>query len=197
MNGDVSIATMLIAEFHADKGLNDSGDTPLHLAVFRGHIESRRRSTRDASTAGREKNEKTEVVEWLIADFGADLNTKDKLNQTPLHKAATIGSWKTVELLGNRLHLTAENAIASTVTLLVTRFHARINITDNLGQTPLHLAVKCPSWKMTAYIRVVRFLVHVDTDINATDSNNMTPLDIATNNGFIQAVEMFKSATAN
>ncbi|RUS21636.1 ankyrin repeat-containing domain protein [Endogone sp. FLAS-F59071] len=148
MNGDVSIATMLIAEFHADKGLNDSGDTPLHLAVFRGHIEVAKTLVTEYGANVYAKNKEHETLLQLaakkmrrIADFGADLNTKDKLNQTPLHKAATIGSWKTVELLGNRfgdidakdingktpLHLTAENAIASTVTLLVTRFHARIN----------------------------------------------------------------------
>lgn len=114
----------------------------------------------------------------LLVDTFSDIDVKDIDGKTPLH-------------------LAAENGNVSTVVLLADRFRAGVNVTDNLGQMPLHVAVRCESWRRrTVGIQVVKFLLNrIDIDINVMDSNNMTPLDLATENGYIEAANAINNYT--
>ncbi|KAH7871059.1 ankyrin repeat-containing domain protein, partial [Lentinula edodes] len=62
----------------------------------------------------------------LLISRGADINAKDKANQTPLHRAATTGSVGFIRLL-------LDSSTSTTKT--------RLNTQDRIGNTPLHLAM--------------------------------------------------------
>ncbi|KAH8826076.1 ankyrin repeat-containing domain protein [Flagelloscypha sp. PMI_526] len=62
----------------------------------------------------------------LLISRGADINAKDKANQTPLHRAATTGSVGFIRILID----------SSTPTKKL-----RFNTGDRIGNTPLHLAM--------------------------------------------------------
>ncbi|KAJ3934198.1 MAG: ankyrin repeat-containing domain protein [Lentinula lateritia] len=62
----------------------------------------------------------------LLISRGADINAKDKANQTPLHRAATTGSVGFIRLL-------LDSSTSTTKT--------RLNTPDRIGNTPLHLAM--------------------------------------------------------
>ncbi|KAI0258369.1 ankyrin repeat-containing domain protein, partial [Gloeopeniophorella convolvens] len=66
-----------------------------------------------------------EIGRFLISR-GADINSRDKANQHPLHRAATTGSLGFVTLL-----LNPPEGIKT-----------RLNTGDRLGNTPLHLAME-------------------------------------------------------
>ncbi|KAI0327816.1 hypothetical protein GY45DRAFT_1327123 [Cubamyces sp. BRFM 1775] len=63
----------------------------------------------------------------LLIARGADINAKDRANQTPLHRAATTGSTGFINLL-----LKPPEGSPKT----------RLNTADRVGDTPLHLAME-------------------------------------------------------
>jgi ankyrin repeat protein len=86
----------------------------------------------------------------LAINFGADVETKDKLGYTPLHWASDV---KTAKLLLER--------------------GADVKAKDNWGQTPLHLA------SISNHIETVRFFIERGADVEAKDIHGYTPLDLA------------------
>ena len=65
------------------------------------------------------------AVQLLVAELNADVNGPDMYNETPLHRAATLGKDDTVELL--------------------VQLKANINATDKYNETPMHRAGGCDS----------------------------------------------------
>lgn len=98
------------------------GSTPLHLA------------------------ESPEVVQTLL-EFGAEINARNNLGQTPLHVAALQGNSNIVESL--------------------LKSGAALNSRDN-GETPLHVARKTGV--------VIELLLEYGVDVNIKNENHETPL---------------------
>ena len=111
--------------------LDDDGCTPLHLASWKGHLET---------------------IEELLRR-GADPDAANNLGCTPLHLAVTDGQQRASEVLldagadpGSRdnldqspLHAAARGGFTALLRELIRR-GAAINVQDESGCTPLHLA---------------------------------------------------------
>ena len=128
-----------------------------------------------------------ETVKQAIAD-GADVNAKDDEGLTPLHHAAFNGPKEIVELL-------------------ITE-GADLNA-KSYGETPLDLAIRLGQPEIADLLRKhggkhstihaaarggsieeVKQHLAAGTDVNAKDTNFMTPLHIAANNGHKEVAEL-------
>ncbi len=97
-----------------------TGGTPLHVAAENGHAD---------------------IVAVLLA-HKAEVNARNNLGQTPLHKAACYRKLAT----GNVLHLggptQAEKHMHRDVAALLLAHKAHVNVKDKDGKTPL----TCAAW---------------------------------------------------
>ena len=90
-----------------------------------------------------------------MLERGADVNTRDKDNATPLHLASYSGVASVVDvLLDHGAEADAQNARAD-------------------GQTPLHQGLHTPNEDNS---RIVRLLLDHGVDVNARDKDQETPL---------------------
>ncbi|KAJ8579439.1 ankyrin, partial [Rhizopogon salebrosus TDB-379] len=95
----------------------------------------------------------------FLIERGADINAKDKANQTPLHRAATTGSTGFVALLLNPPE-------GSTTVKL------RLNTGDRMGNTPLHLAME------SAHAQAAVMLIEAGADRGRTNLDDIMPEDV-------------------
>ncbi|KAG2145307.1 ankyrin repeat-containing domain protein, partial [Suillus bovinus] len=95
----------------------------------------------------------------FLIERGADINAKDKANQTPLHRAATTGSTGFVALLLNPPE-------GSTTAKL------RLNTGDRIGNTPLHLAME------SAHAQAAVMLIEAGADRGRTNLDEVTPENV-------------------
>ena len=106
----------------------------------------------DANSDLKKKNSerrKIETIQLLIAR-GAEINTKDKYGETPLHYAT-------------------ENNHREIAGLLISK-GADINAQNNEGETPLHAAT---FW---GYKGMIELLIGNGADVNIKDNNGISPL---------------------
>lgn len=94
-----------------------------------------------------------------LMSAGADVNNGNSGGFTPLHNCAQKGF-----VLGARL--------------LLEHPSIQVNICNSSQATPLHLAVQ------NNQLAITRLLVQAGADVNARAANDLTPLHIATVNGF-------------
>ena len=107
-----------------------------------------------------------QIAEILIGS-GADINAPDIYGNTPLHCALIWG--------GN----------ITCVRLLLEQETINTNQQDNMGQTPLHMAVRKD---ITA--EIAKMLIGKDANINIQDEDGRTPLHIAANAGCYKSVQL-------
>ena len=139
--GDLEVAQML-ALHRAD----DDGKAPLYTL-----------SERDED----------EVLDHarLLLEYGADVNCRDKDNQTPLYRA--IGQ--------SRLKLAG----------ILLEHGADANVEDNNGKTPLHALSECRMYDddtLDDALDHVLLLLSHGADVNCRDKDNQTPLHLAIGN---------------
>ena len=147
---------------------------------------------------------KGEIAEiQKILDSGADLNTKDALDRTPLHIAAFYGRIKIVELLVAKgadvnakdhtgmtpLHAAVISGGRQTVQLLLEK-QADMNAKNGAGQTPLHLAAATGQPKLTKY------LIERGADPQKKDFDGKTPLYYAKKNYHPQTTTVIEQILA-
>ena len=129
-----------------------------------------------------------DVAESLLA-HGADLNARDKDNETPLHTAVRadhkVGHAAIVRLLlahgadvnardndgWTPLHFAADNGDDTVVDLLLA-YGAAANIESNGGYTPLHFAAA------SGHEGSVNLLLANNAEVNAIDDEGETPLRV-------------------
>ncbi|KDQ59133.1 hypothetical protein JAAARDRAFT_654110 [Jaapia argillacea MUCL 33604] len=93
-------------------------------------------------------------VAKLLIERGADINAKDRANQTPLHRAATTGSTGLITLL---LHPPEGSP------------KTRLNTGDRIGNTPLHLAME------SAHAEAAVLLIEAGADRGRTNVDGEMP----------------------
>ena len=170
----------------ADSGLVDvnaknyDGDAPLHWASERNYIE----------------------IAKLLIDAGADVEAKNEYDMTPLH----LATWK------NHIEIAK----------LLIEAGADLEAKDNCGETPLHFAssndsisieiaklliekgadveVKSDSWGFTPlhyasrdnHIEAAKLLIDKGADVGAKNEDGITPLDLASEYGNIEAENLLQ-----
>jgi ankyrin repeat protein len=121
-----------------------------------------------------------------LLDAGADVSSKDKLGETPLHVAAIRGYTQAAELLIMRgadieagdvrglrpVHAAAWRGNDETLELLISK-GADINARDQDGVTPLHAAA------LAGRSETVALLIARGADVNVKNNKAMTPLHAA------------------
>ncbi|EIM21557.1 ankyrin, partial [Wallemia mellicola CBS 633.66] len=90
---------------------------------------------------------------------GADVNVKDRANQHPLHRAATIGNNNLVKLLIN-----PDDGKE--------RAKTRLNTSDRIGNTPLHLAIE------SGHAATAVLLIEAGADRERQNYDQQTPEEI-------------------
>ncbi len=133
--------------------------------------------------------DKTDVVEFLLAN-GADINYINKVNnQTALHIVAILGYLSLAQFLVKNnveidlkssdggltaLHYASKYNHLPIVKLLIEN-NASFNETDNVGQTALQMAA------VRGNFEVVQFLVEKGANITSVDKSGFNALQVAEN----------------
>jgi hypothetical protein len=110
-----------------------------------------------------------EKVKKLLKE-GADVNAKDKWDDTPLHLAAIYGHIEVVKVL-------IENG-------------AYVNAKNKFGNTPLHAAA------LNGHINVIKMLLERGAYLNIKNNEGKTAIDLAREKGYfniVNLIEGFKS----
>jgi len=131
------VVEFLIAERSQNvntRGLNRR-ETPLSVACRRGHSE----------------------VARVLLEHGADTETMDTSNYSPLERSSESGHVEVVRIL--------------------LRNHANVNFSDEDNSTALHSA------SLSGHVGVARALLGNGADVNAKTTKNETPLHLADNEG--------------
>ena len=153
--GKHQLVQQLISEYSAS--CDDDGNTGLHLAAMHGHLA---------------------VVETLASRSSLPPPGKNKEGKTPLHLLCTIGYAALLKRLDpshyDSQYTIALNAIANTVTLLLSKLECSSDIKRICDGVILHQACHCGN------IELVRTLLSEKcSDPMARDSQGFTPLHIA------------------
>lgn len=91
---------------------------------------------------------------------------------TPLHLLADSGDYKAISTIVTHIERHYPDKLVRTV-----------NIEDNYGKTPLHIAARSGS------LNIVKYLVNKSADINAKDKYDNTPLHLAADSGELDIVK--------
>jgi len=191
----------IVAERLLERGIkpdlgDDDGRTPLSQAAGMGHkpildlllVRNNDVDPNSSDNAGRTplwwaaKSGHGSVVESLLAQDQVDPESMDTDGHTPLLCAINNKHTSVARLLAKRdgvtLHKIAQTGtIASLRWLLKCGFGINVNIKDNYGRTPLHIAAS------SGHVNIAKELVHRKADINCEDANGNTPLRVALEKG--------------
>ena len=155
------------------------GYTSLHTAASVNHIE---------------------MVKLLIK-HGANINSKDESDNSPLHMAIYGGHGKLAKLLiesGAYIHsrnyndnlpiqMAAHAGLPEVIQQLI-EAGSPINAQDQVGDTPLHDAA------LQGQVEAAQVLLGAGADVNATNNAGKTPLDLAEQQGHDSLTEILKAA---
>ena len=169
--GNFSLVQTLIREQKADVNERDNdNDTPLHVAALAG---------------------KADVALLLISEYGCDPNLRGRFGRTVLHKACDGGNISLVQNLiqeykvdinarddrnSTPLHVAALAGKTDIALLLICKYGCDPNEEDKLGRTVLHCA--CQGCNIS-FIQTLIREHKAESDVNAQDNQNNTPLHLA------------------
>ncbi|KAG5893923.1 hypothetical protein JTB14_028733 [Gonioctena quinquepunctata] len=183
--------------------LEFSGSAPLHLAADLGHTECLKILLEpkgvDVNIKSREKQQSPlhlasmrgygDCVDMLLRK-GANPNSKNHMGQTPLHLAARAQDYMCMELLLKKgyanpntedydkrtpLHAAvAKSARSSDIIDSLVSCGAKVNVKDQYGYTPLHIAA------LKGLAECVETLIYHGADVTAKCKCGVTALNIIT-----------------
>jgi hypothetical protein len=179
----IAILKELLDKKHAKPNFTgETGVSPLHAAALKGCSEAI----------------------YSLLRFGAMVNVKDENGITPLFAAAWNGDAEVMKLLltagadvkvidnsgSTALHVAAIRSNIDAIKQLIAA-GANVNLVAcviTFDDTPLHLAAHGGD------VESIRLLIAAGANLHAMDSNNNTPLKLATTKGHIEAANFIKHA---
>ena len=218
-DGDAGLVCNLLQQGANVEAWDIFGDTPLHRAAVRGHLEVVKyllsRDDVDANMRNRGNNTplheaayygRLDVVKYLLSRDDVDANARDGGGDTPLHDAARSGHLDVVKYFLSRdgvdvappdggdghtpLHEAARSGHLDVVKYLSSRDDVDADARDVVGQTSLHHAAVYGHFNLN----VVKYLLsRNDVDVNALDIWGQTPLHYAARYGHLEMVKSLLS----
>ena len=186
--GSVDLVDILLSDFNLDpcSVLDDQGNQVLHIATLNGHneiiallinkykcpVDSRNFSGQTPLhlLCSQSPTESIHaLIKMFITEFKADITSKDKIGNQPVHTAVQAGFTGTVVNLildnscspnsrGFKNRTLLHHALAighiSTAKTLIDAFHLSLHCIDDDGNTPLHLS------SLSGQLKSVRFLLY-------------------------------------
>ncbi len=205
MRGFYRVAVLAIRSGASAKAKDDSGRTPLHWAAGSDELTIvKLLLANGAEINAADKNGHTplhwaatwrsQVTVGLLLKKGADLEARTK------RQAQTHGGRTALHLaVEPRIRFVSsgpkedppESAVAhrATVRAIAAKMKS-VDVTDDGGQTPLHLAAESGSDK------IVRILLDRNAKPDIADGKGRTPLDLAAKEGHAKIVDMLRRAKA-
>jgi cytohesin len=119
---------------------------------------------------------RAEVVEWAAAR-GVPVDHQDRLGKAALHEACAARDPSIVEQL--------------------IRLNARLDVRDEGGATPLHVAVRCAVACSTAPLSILTTLLEAGADPDIRDGFGDTPLHLAARARRLSVVRLLQRFAAN
>jgi len=184
--GDKEKVTKLLDEIKDIDIPNEYGYTPLHWSVLTGQEEIASifisKGARIDTTLPNGYTPLHDAAYWgrknmvlLLVGHGADVYVIDQQGKSPLDLAVEKGHKEIIPFL-KPLHRAVESEDSSQVIDIVNKIPKSLNIKDEKGWYPLHLAAQ------TGHLEIIRFLVDQGADINARGPWGITPLRLALEN---------------
>ncbi|XP_070560828.1 ankyrin-1-like isoform X2 [Ptychodera flava] len=222
LHGAADYGAMQIYDLLLEKGANHVanriGETPMHIAAYRGNLEilhkmlqrpddedflNERTLERNTPLHYAVHGGRHEMTTYLVRE-GAKVNAKNIQKTTPLHLAAVKGNLKICHLLmrygadvnaaeksgDTALHEAAENGNLPIVETLVEN-GVNVNAKNKLGERPLHKAA------MRGHLSTVKFFIEFGALVDARTKVGDTALILAAGNGHPFVAEYLIRCGAN
>lgn len=173
IKGHLDVLQWLDAEADADvQDVDDNGTTPLYYAAQEGHLQ---------------------LVKWFVEEKGMSPLQACHDGMTPIHAAAQAGRLDVVKFLvkvarrrpskikdvdgATPIHFAAVKGHADVLRFFLEDTGATGNERDEIGATPLHDAAE------QGQLECVKLLAYYGAELNATDDDNLTPRQLASEHG--------------
>ncbi|WP_265027666.1 ankyrin repeat domain-containing protein [Wolbachia endosymbiont (group B) of Chorthippus parallelus] len=194
----------LLIEREADINVQDfHGKTPLQLATEKRHLEVVKTLSNAGLFDAISQKDFRKVEHYF--NIGADVNSRDDNDLTPLHKAAQCGDLEIVKFLLRKkaytnarnnkdyltpLHEAAKSGNLEVVKLLI-NFRSNIHDQTISGAKPLHIAAEY------GHKDIVEFFLNRRLSVNDLDKNKWTPLHYAAKSGNLEVIKFLISRGAD
>ncbi|WP_353270579.1 ankyrin repeat domain-containing protein [Wolbachia endosymbiont (group A) of Hedychridium roseum] len=170
--GELNVVKYLVVGEKSSLKIKDnSGRTPLHYAAYNGKLD---------------------IVKYFIDEEKIDVNIKDHGGWAPLYYASCGGYSNVINYLGKIHNSDLISNLQGNSTSLEIPNSNNIEVQDELGRTPLHLAAKAGDLS-----KINLLCDDYNANIEAQDNFGYTPIFFATQSGKLNVVSLVLYYGAN